>query len=251
VPSTAFLGHSTVLVELAGARILTDPVLRDRLSLLRRTAAPPPPRSYAGLDAVLLSHLHHDHCDLPSLALLDPDVRIIAPDGARAFLRGRGLRWVTTLRPGQSYELGAVTITATRAVHDGRRPPFGPRAAAVGYLITAPAGRIYFAGDTDLFAGMSDLADDLDLALLPVWGWGPNLGPGHLNPVRAAEAVARLRPRLAVPVHWGTLFPYGMTRLLPGRLHHPPRAFDRAVAERRLPTRVRVLPPGSRLSWQP
>jgi L-ascorbate metabolism protein UlaG (beta-lactamase superfamily) len=250
--STVFLGHSTVLLDLDGTRILTDPVLRGRLTFLRRISAVPAGGDYAQVDAVLLSHLHHDHCDLASLALLDPQVRIIAPDGAREFLRARGFRWVTTLKPGQSYDLGTVTVTATRAVHDGRRSPFfGPRAIAVGYLIITSDTRVYFAGDTDLFDGMTALAPDLDLALVPVWGWGPNLGPGHLDPHRAAEAVARLRPRWAVPVHWGTLFPYGMSKLFPGRLLHPPQAFARAVAARGLPTQVKVLEPGGEFLWQP
>ncbi|MEV4417472.1 MBL fold metallo-hydrolase [Catellatospora sp. NPDC049609] len=249
--SLVFLGHSTVLLDIGGVRVLTDPVLRGRLTFLRRVAAPVAPGHYAGVDVVVLSHLHHDHCDLASLALLGRDVPLVAPDGAAAFLRRRGFRRVVTLAVGESHTVGAVTVTATPAVHDGRREPFGPRAAAVGYLIGSARTVAYFAGDTDLFAGMRDLCPDLDLALLPVWGWGPNLGPGHLDPRRAAEAVALLRPRRAVPVHWGTLFPYGLSAFFRDRLREPARAFADAVAARRLPTEVRLLAPGSGLTWQP
>ncbi|MFC7760880.1 MBL fold metallo-hydrolase [Catellatospora bangladeshensis] len=188
-----FLGHSTVLIEIGGVRVLTDPVLRGRLLFLRRHAAPVAVGHYAEVDAVVLSHLHHDHCDLHSLALLGRDVRLIAPDGAGGFLRKRGFRRVVTLAAGESHQVGPVTVTATPAVHDGRREPFGPRAAAVGYLISDGPTVAYFAGDTDLFAGMRGLCPDLDLALIPVWGWGPNLGPGHLDPERAADAVELLR----------------------------------------------------------
>ena len=73
---------------------------------------------------------------------------------------------------------------------------------------------------------------DMNL-VVPVWGWGPNLGPGHLTPREAARAVALLRPRYAVPVHWGTLFPVGLRRFTPGHLSHPPLAFEQGhLAER-------------------
>jgi L-ascorbate metabolism protein UlaG (beta-lactamase superfamily) len=83
----------------------------------------------------------------------------------------------------------------------------------------------------------------LDLALSPVWGWGPRLGPGHLDPERAAEAVRLLRPATAIPIHWGTLWPMAMY----WRRHHlsePPLRLAEAVAVLDLPTRVVVLAPG-------
>jgi L-ascorbate metabolism protein UlaG (beta-lactamase superfamily) len=246
-----FLGHATVLLDLGGTRVLTDPVLGSRVGFLRRITASPGPATYRATDVVALSHLHHDHCDLPSLHRLGRGTPLVAPAGSAAFLRRHGFRTVVTLRPGESHTVGSVRLTATPAAHDGRRVPFGPRAAAVGYLISGPHTVVYFAGDTDLFAGMADLCPRLDLALLPVWGWGPNLGPGHLDPVRAAEAVALLRPRRAVPVHWGTLFPYGLAPLYRDRLNQPARTFADAVAARGLPAAVHVIPPGGELAWQP
>jgi hypothetical protein len=80
----------------------------------------------------------------------------------------------------------------------------------MGHVLEACGTRVYASGDTDLFDGMSALGP-LDVALLPVWGWGPTLGPGHLDPARAALAVERLRPRVAVPVHWGSLALTGLT----------------------------------------
>lgn len=76
--------------------------------------------------------------------------------------------------------------------------------------------RIYFAGDTDLFPAMADWAGLFDVALLPVWGWGPTLGEGHMDPKhRAAEACRLIQPQLAIPIHWGTLYPMAMHRLSP------------------------------------
>ncbi len=230
------------MLDVMGVRVLTDPVLRSRLMFLRRVVPPLPPAAYDGADVVVISHLHHDHCDLPSLAKLGRDACIVVPSGGDDFLRGKGFRNVVALRPGQSHRVGPVTLTATPAVHDGERKPFGPKAAAVGYLITSADSRIYFAGDTDLFPGMHDLSPQLDLALLPVWGWGPTLGPGHLDPARAAQAVELLRPRRAIPIHWGTLFPYGLRPLYRDRLRAPPHAFAHAVAKGG-PTEVIVLNP--------
>ena len=230
--SVSFLGHATVLLEVEGVRVLTDPVLRPHLMFLQRVVPPLPPSTYDGVDVVVISHLHQDHCDVPSLAMLGRHVPIVVPRGGENFLRGNGFDNVFALAPGETLRVGPVSVTATPAVHDGARRPFGPVAGAVGYLIASAEYRIYYAGDTDLFAAMRDLSAGLDLALVPVWGWGPNLGPGHLDPARAATAVELLRPRRAIPVHWGTLFPYGLRFFYPDRLRIPPRAFARAVAER-------------------
>ena len=106
--------------------------------------------------------------------------------------------------------------------------------------------RVYFAGDTDLFDAMADLAP-LDVALLPVWGWGPSLGHGHMDPARAASALSMLRPRLAIPIHWGTLYPAGLGWFRPHLLTEPPLRFARQAAELAPEVEVRVLEPGQSL----
>ena len=87
----------------------------------------------------------------------------------------------------------------------------GRPGSAVGFLVRG-SQTVYFAGDTGLFPGLEGLADPLDVALLPIWGWGPTLGEGHLDPERAAEAVSLLAPRIVIPIHWGSLHPLGMSR---------------------------------------
>jgi L-ascorbate metabolism protein UlaG (beta-lactamase superfamily) len=175
--------------------------------LRRHVAAPAVPMD---VDVVLLSHLHRDHADGASLRALGRDVRVLAPAGAGPALRRLGIGRIDALAVGDAVALSPeVTVRAVAAHHDGRRLPVGPTVAALGYAIEGPQ-RIYFAGDTELFAAMAALADPpLDVALLPIWGWGPSLGPGHLNPEGAARAVALLRPRIVVPIHWGTFLPIG------------------------------------------
>ena len=140
--------------------------------------------------------------------------------------------------------VGGVTITAVYADHSGFRPPSGPRAEAIGFVVAGAGRTVYFAGDTDLYPEMADIGrEGLDLALLPVWGWGPRLGPGHLDPERAAQAVELLRPTVAIPIHWGTLWPIAMR----WRRHHltePPVRLADAVAALGVATRVVILAPG-------
>ncbi len=138
--------------------------------------------------------------------------------------------------------MAGLHAVATHAEHAARRLPGGRRVPALGYVIEGPR-RIYFAGDTDIFPGMAGLGPDLDVALLPIAGWGPRLPPGHLDAERAAHALRLLRPRMAVPIHWGTYHP----------LHLPPPAADPAaefvrVAAAYAPdVQVRVLAVGASL----
>jgi L-ascorbate metabolism protein UlaG (beta-lactamase superfamily) len=238
-----YVGHATVLLELDGVRILTDPLLRKRIVHLRRAVALPDstPRS---LDAVLISHLHYDHLDFPSLVRLGRVPRLVVPRGA-AKLIGRKVLGspVVELGRGEAMEIGALRIRATASVHDGRRLPIGVRAESVGYVIEGSSS-IYFAGDTELFPDMSELGP-VDVALLPVAGWGPNVGPGHMDPLAAAEAARLLRPRVAIPIHWGTYFGLGLWKR--GRTAPaapPPEEFRLHVQELAPEIEVRVLEPG-------
>jgi L-ascorbate metabolism protein UlaG (beta-lactamase superfamily) len=213
VGSITYVGHATVLVELDGVRFLTDPVLRDRIAYIWRIAPSPPADTVEGLDAVLLSHAHHDHLDIPSLQRVPSDVPVIAPPGCAKVIRQRTGHEVIEAVPGTRVPVGETEVLAISAEHEGRRLPTDSRLATLGFVI---GSRVAFFGDTDLFDAMGDLAGQLDVALLPIWGWGPRLGPGHMDPHEAAEAVALLRPRLAIPIHWGP-------RIGPGHLN-PERA---------------------------
>ncbi|MEU1089308.1 MBL fold metallo-hydrolase [Streptomyces sp. NPDC005576] len=229
-------GHATCTIEDSGVRVLTDPLFARRFAHLRRRAGAVPPPSAALADVVLVSHLHSDHLHLPSLARVTPGTRLIVPEGTvravpglRVVRRMRELR-VTEVAPGDTVRIGAVTVRAVPAEHDGRRLPVGPqRAPALGYVVEGEA-RTYFAGDTGLFEEMAKEVGPVDVALLPVGGWGPHLGPGHLNAARAAEALARLAPRSAVPVHWGTYWPIGMDGVRPHEFHSPGAEFARQAA---------------------
>jgi L-ascorbate metabolism protein UlaG (beta-lactamase superfamily) len=243
VNGVTWLGHSTVLVEIDGSRLLTDPVLRRRIWHLRRDV-PIDPGRLGALSGVLISHTHFDHLDLPSLARLDPALPVVAPAAAVPPLRRRGRRVLEAV-VGQDIELGAVRVRTTHAEHESRRGLLSARSPSVGFIVEGSA-TVYFAGDTDLFDGMRELGP-VDVALLPVAGWGPRLPPGHLSPRRAAQALRLVRPRVAVPIHWGT-FRTPLARR-PGDL--PAREFARAAAELAPDVDVRVLAIGESLAVEP
>ena len=241
-----WLGHSTVLIELGGVRLLTDPVLRERLLHMRRMAPAVDPALLTGLGAVLISHLHHDHFDVPSLRRLDrAATQLLVPAGSGRRAARRGFAKVIEVSPGDRTDLGAVSVLTVPAVHGGQRYPLAAKTEALGYVVEADGRRVYFAGDTDLFDGMTELGE-LDLALIPVWGWGPKLGAGHLDPERAAEALALIEPRIAVPIHWGTLFPR-INRDRNHRLTAPPHEFAATAARVAPAVDIRILSPGDAL----
>ena len=237
-----FLGHSTVLVEMAGTRLLTDPVLGHVLRSLRRRAEAVPAAHLADVDAIFISHAHFDHLDLPSLRAIPGRPQVIVPAGLGHVLQRADLGPVHEVRVGDRLHIGRVDLEIVPAAHGGRRSPWAA-ADAIGCLVSA-GSTVYFAGDTDLFPAMKTMAGRVDVALLPVGGWGPRLGRGHLDPRRAAEAAALIQPTIAVPIHWGTLWPMGMGRVMPHLLQRPPLDFEAAAGKVAPDVKILLTPPG-------
>ena len=266
-----WLGHSTVAVDVRGVRILTDPVLRRGLAHLRRRPPSSPPEHSAGAQLVVVSHLHHDHCDVPSLRRLRPDW-VVAPPGSAVWLQRRlsgtptrvvdvaeGETAVLTLTGGRGQVDVAVTaLPAHHAGHrtGGRLDRAPARARAVEHLVRVPgaftgtAGEdllLWAIGDTGEFPGADAVlaagGRAPDVALVPVGGWGHTLGPHHLDPRQAAALVSRVGARYSVPVHWGTLHPIGLGRTMGDRFTAPGPRFA-AEAERAGGTVPVALPTG-------
>ncbi|HSE71143.1 MAG TPA: MBL fold metallo-hydrolase [Nocardioidaceae bacterium] len=236
-------GHATTLVQ-DRARVLTDPVLTHRLAHLhRRTGLPPDPVPH-DLDAVLVSHLHADHLHLPSLRMLPPGTPVLLPRGAARLLSRLPVEPVEVVA-GDVVPVADARVRVVPAVHNDNRWPGGRiRGKAVGFVLEGD-GSTYFAGDTSSFDGMADIHPDLDLALMPVGGWGPSLNGHHLNPRQAAECLLDLTPRVTVPIHYGTLWPRGMNRLRPHLFHDPGHRFAEHAEVLTPQVDVRVLAPGS------
>lgn len=241
-----YIGHATLLLEMNGVRLFTDPILRNRVFHLVRRSQPVDPLLYQDIDAVLISHLHWDHLDIPSLQMLGRDIHLIVPAGSRNLLYKRGYRNIEEMQPGDTTDVNGLCIQATYAEHHGSFFPNGPYDNCLGFLVKG-AHTVYFAGDTDLFPGMADLSENLDVALLPVWGWGPNLGSGHMSPYRAAQALKLLHPRIAIPIHWGTFYPRWLNWVRPSLMTDPPQIFLREAQLNTPQIKIQILAPGRSL----
>jgi L-ascorbate metabolism protein UlaG (beta-lactamase superfamily) len=238
-----FLGHSTVLIAIDELRILTDPILRTWLGPVRRQVAAVLPELFADIDVVFISHGHHDHLDLGSLKRIPGRPTVLVPRGMGRIAARAGLGPVEEVVAGDRLLIDRVRVEVVAARHSGRREPFGPDGEAIGCVVDGSAA-VYFPGDTDIYPEMAELRGRLDVALLPVWGWGPRLGRGHMDPARAAAATALLQPGLAIPIHWGTLYPAGLRRWFRRPFDEPGPAFAREVARTSPGVPVRVLRPG-------
>jgi len=236
-----WLGHSTVVIDLEGTRVITDPVLRGRIWHLRRDVVVAP-TAMGHLDAILVSHTHYDHLDLGSLDRLDRNLPVVVPRGVGSLVQRRGFARVVELDVGEELALGDIQIRATHAEHESSRGPFSAHTPSLGYVVEGGA-RVYFAGDTELFPEMRHIGP-VDVALLPVAGWGPRLGAGHLDPAGAAEALRLLHPKAALPIHWGTFRRIFADR--PG--DRPAREFVRIAHQVAPEVDVRVLSIGETLT---
>lgn len=238
-----WLGHATVLIETAaGARLLTDPVLRGRIAHLRRHA--PRLGPIDPVDAVLVSHVHHDHLDRPTLrSVATPATEIVLPRGATPLVEGLGFGAAREVAAGAVVPVGGSEVTVVEAWHPTRRWPRSPQLDALGFVVDG----IWFAGDTDLHERMAELRGTVEVALVPIWGWGPSLGPGHLDPEGAAKVLALVEPEIAIPIHWGTYLPYGLHWRHGHLLRAPALQFAAHAAQLAPRTRVELLQPGGSL----
>lgn len=244
--AVTWIGHASTVVDLGGQRVLTDPAVTSRLGHLRRHVDVDAD-ALADVDVVLISHLHHDHLHLPSLRRVDRSVPVLVPRGAGKLVRSAGFTEVDELVAGDERHIGGLRVLAVPAIHGRRRTPVSRlRADPLGFVIERDGRRAYFAGDTDLSDAMRELGR-IDVALLPIWGWGPTLGDGHLDPARAATAVEWIDPSIVVPIHWGTYSPVSPRRGRPRWLDVPPEDFAARLRASGLDDRLRRLDPGDTL----
>jgi L-ascorbate metabolism protein UlaG (beta-lactamase superfamily) len=243
-----WVGHASVLLEIDGFRILTDPILTSRVAHLRRRVPLP---ELGAVDAIVISHLHMDHLHLRSLHLVSAGAHVIAPRGAKKLFRSLDLRSLDEVLAGDTLTLResrsgapAVEAAVVHAHHSNARGPHSRLVAEpVGYIVRVGQRSVYFAGDTDLFDGMREFPP-IDVALLPIWGWGPTLGERHLDPERAATATHWIDPTTVIPIHWGTYTPITARRGAPAWIENPLAAFTAELTEVGLADRLLTLRPG-------
>jgi L-ascorbate metabolism protein UlaG (beta-lactamase superfamily) len=237
-----WVGHATVVLATGAGVVITDPALTRQLAHLRRRA--PLTDLPADVDGVLLSHLHMDHLHLPSLRRIARGAAVVVPRGGEPLLRSLDVAAVHAVVPGDSVQLAGFDIDVVFADHlHGRGPHSRLTAQPVGFVVRHGGRAVYFGGDTDLFAGMADLGP-IDVALVPIWGWGPTLGERHLDPASAARATQLIDPAVVIPIHWGTYSPIRPVPGSPAWLERPLASFRDELAALGLADRLVALEPG-------
>ena len=216
-----WLGHSTVLVEIDGARILLDPVWARRASpssLIGPSRFFPAPLAIdelPALDAIMTSHDHYDHLDRDVMRALAKEsaqsrARFIVPLGVGAHLEKWGVApaRITELDWGESTTVGPLTLTATPARHFSGRGLFtGNHTLWASWSVKGPVHRVFHSGDTGPFPGFGAIGLEhgpFDLTLIKIGAYDNAWPDIHLNPEQAVEAHGKLQGRVLLPIHWGT-----------------------------------------------
>ena len=256
-PTVTWVGHATLLVQLDGVNVLTDPHWSERASPLS-FAGPkrftPPALAFEDLPpvhVVVISHDHYDHLDAATVRRLagTHHPRFLVPLGMKAWFAGLGIVEVDELDWWETRTERGVTVTFVPAHHWSQRAPWDTNRRLWGsWVVGARDRRLYFAGDTTYFDGFKEIAarvGPIDIAALPIGAYLPTeiMKPGHLDPRQALDAFADLRARIMVPIHFGTF------DLAEEPLDEPPRMLDQLARDRGVFDRVWILKHGETRGW--
>jgi L-ascorbate metabolism protein UlaG (beta-lactamase superfamily) len=256
--TVTWVGHSTLLLQLDGVNILTDPQWSPRASPFSfagpRRVSPPglPFENLPPIHVVLISHDHYDHLDVATVKRLAAEHRpkFLVPLGLKAWFANIGITDVDELDWWDHRALRELTFTCAPAQHfSGRTLWDRNRRLWSGWVVAGRAKRLYFAGDTAYFAGFKEIGARLgpfDLAAIPIGAYVPAtiMRASHTSPEEALQAFADVRGQHLVPIHWGTF------DLAEEALEEPPQRL--AAEARRLnlaPESLWILRHGQTRSW--
>ncbi len=246
-PAATWIGHASVLLQLAGLNVFTDPIFSERASPVAfigpKRAQPPglTPAMLPPIDVVLISHNHYDHLDLPSLTALNAQPGgaplFIVPLGVKALLNDEGIDNVLELGWWQAHRLGTLEIVMTPVQHwSGRSYNDRMQTLWGGYALFAPELHVFFSGDTGYSKDFADIrarfasrqgaqqGGGFDLALIAIGAYEPRwfMKDQHINPAEAVQVHRDLGAKRSIGVHWGTF------ELTDEALDEPPRALTAA-----------------------
>jgi L-ascorbate metabolism protein UlaG (beta-lactamase superfamily) len=204
-----WVGHSTVLINLSGTTVLTDPNFSRRIKIARRVVGLPiEPEDIKNLHLILISHAHYDHLDLPSLKRLPKGALIVIPPGCRDLVEALGFAGVIELGWNERFRFQDLEIEAFKPAHWAKRSWFDEVVRGYNaYLLTKRGKTILFAGDTGYSQGFAEKAKGRDLlvSLLPITAYKPEwFRPNHLTPEEALKIFQETQSQFLIPMHWGT-----------------------------------------------
>jgi N-acyl-phosphatidylethanolamine-hydrolysing phospholipase D len=257
VPTVTWIGHATLLVQMRGVNILTDPIWSERASPLgfagpRRLVEPglrfedlPP------IHVVVISHDHYDHLDLATVERLARvhKPKFFVPLGLKPLLADHGATDVVEMDWWDAKEFKGLTFVCTPAQHSSGRG-FSDQNLRLwsSWVVSSPDRRFFFAGDTGYMPSMKEIGrryGPFDLAAIPIGGYSAYEGhhPNHVNPEEALQLFEDLQGRLMVPVHWGT---FDMNR---EPFREPPERLLKEALRRGIEEQIAMLTQGQSIHW--
>jgi L-ascorbate metabolism protein UlaG (beta-lactamase superfamily) len=257
-PTITWVGHATLLVQLEGVNVLTDPQWSPRASLLSfagPTRVTPPALAFEALPpvhVVVISHDHYDHLDVATVQRLAADHRpkFLVPLGMKAWFADLGITDVDELDWWDARTVRGLTFTCVPAQHFAQRTLWDMnRRLWAGWVVAGRARRLYFAGDTGSFDGIKEIGARLgpfDVAAIPIGAYLPPviMEQVHTDPRTALDVFSDVRARAMIPIHWGTF------DLADEPLTEPPVLLDRYARARGLgPDRVWLMKHGETRPW--
>ena len=219
-PSITWIGHATLLVQLAGLNILTDPHFSERafpvqwMGPRRRVPLPASLDELPRIDAVVISHSHYDHLDLQTVRALSKQAggppRFFVPLGIERWLADQGIHGAQAMDWWDKTTLGNLELTFVPAQHWSARTPFDRnRTLWGGWVLKAGTSSFYFAGDTGYSRDFVDIGErfgGFDVAAIPVGAYLPRwfMKDQHVDPDEAVQIHKDVRSRLSIGIHWGS-----------------------------------------------
>lgn len=238
-----FVGHSTTLIQKGNSAILTDPVFSDNVLFFKRHTKPGiEPKDLPEISAVLISHTHLDHLDMPSFNYIRTSVPIIVPEGSSKVVTKNLPNPVIELSDWSGHDFPDFKIHCVPVVHSSSVACPRRFKRACGYIIEIGGKTIFFAGDSIYDSHFHDIGNtyNIDAALLPISGYKRFffMKRIHMDPHDAVQAFFDLKAKFLIPIHWGAF------KLSLEKSEEPVEWLKRLTAERKIEEQVKILEPG-------